>query len=170
VTYWTETCIFPRSKECINPGPAVEHDDDAILLQYPVGFAHGRLEPVGIGVVLYRAAIPVTAIHQIRRISDDEIDAVRRHLAHLLDAVAIEDGVDGKLLLDRIRVHGSHSVLCGLPMGRGTLREATRVGQASKAKGRFGEGPEESLPRLLRKSLFGEEPEKAEARRTAGRR
>src|SRR5580698_347716 len=24
----------------------------------------------------------------------------------------------------------------------------------------FGEGPEESLPRLLRKSLFGEEPEK----------
>jgi hypothetical protein len=76
-------------------------------------------------------------IYQIRRIGEDEVDAVRRHLAHLVDAVAIEDCVDRKLLLDRIRVHGSHSVLCGLPTGRGTLREATEVGQASKAKGRF---------------------------------
>jgi hypothetical protein len=29
-----------------------------------------------------------------------------------------------------------------------------------KRQAAFGEGPEESLPRLLRKSLFGEEPEK----------
>jgi len=137
VTYRTKPCIFPRSKERINLGSAVEHDGDAILLQYPVGFTHGRPEPVGIGVVRYRAAIPVTVIYQIRRISEDEVDAVRRHLSHLVDAVAIEDCVDGKLMLDDIRVHGSHSVLYGLPTGRGTLREATRVGQASKAKGSF---------------------------------
>jgi hypothetical protein len=82
VAYWTKARILPRSEERIDLGPTVEHDSDSILLQYPVGFAHGRPEPVGIGVVLYRAAVPVSVIYQIGWISEDKVDTVCRHVAH----------------------------------------------------------------------------------------
>ena len=45
-------------------------------------------------------------------------------------------------------------------MGRGTLRGATREGEASKAKGRFWGGHPKKIFALFAKSLFGEEPEK----------
>lgn len=45
-------------------------------------------------------------------------------------------------------------------MGRGTLRRATREGEASKVKERFSGGYPKKVFALFEKSLFGEEPEK----------
>lgn len=45
-------------------------------------------------------------------------------------------------------------------MNRGTLREATRAGQASKVKGRFLGGTRKKVFAHLRKVSFGEEPGK----------
>lgn len=45
-------------------------------------------------------------------------------------------------------------------MDRGTLREATRVGQASKVKRRFLGGTRKKVCAPFAESLFGEEPEK----------
>jgi len=59
--------------------PAVEHDGHAILLQHAIGFFHRRLEPGVIGIVLNGTSITVAVIHQIRRIGQDEIDAIRGH-------------------------------------------------------------------------------------------
>jgi hypothetical protein len=48
-------------------------------------------------------------------------------------------------------------------MSRGTLRRATRVGEASKVKGRFWGGTRRKFSRAFAKSLLGEEPEKQRA-------
>jgi hypothetical protein len=97
--------VFPCVEEYINLRPGVEHDGYAVHLEYPVRFPHRGLQPVGLRIVLDGASIAVAVIHQIRRVGEDEVCAVRRHLAHHLDAVAVKDRVDGKFLLDRIRVH-----------------------------------------------------------------
>ncbi len=75
------------------------------MLEYAVRFPHSRLEPVCLRVVLHGASVAVAVVHQVRRACEDEIDAVRRHLAHLLDTVAVKDCVDWKLLLNGVRVH-----------------------------------------------------------------
>jgi len=71
-----KTRLLPRLKESIDLRPAVEYDRYAILLQYAVRFFHSRLEPVGFRVVLDGAAIAVAVVHQIRRIGQNEIDAI----------------------------------------------------------------------------------------------
>jgi hypothetical protein len=81
--------FFPRREEGIDLRPAIEHNGHAIHLEYPVRFTHRGLEPVGVDVVLDAATAAVSVIHQIRRIGEDEIDAVCRHLAHDLDAIAL---------------------------------------------------------------------------------
>jgi len=50
-------------------------------------------------IVLNGASIAVAVVHQIRRIGEDEIDAIRRHLAHHFDAVAVKDLVGEAALL-----------------------------------------------------------------------
>ncbi len=54
-------------------------------------------------------------------------------------------------------------------MSRGTLREAMRVGKASKVKGRFSGGTRKKLLRCL-KSFLWEEPEKQSPAVPPGRR
>ena len=135
--------------------------------------AHRRFEPIGIGVILNAAPAAVAVVHQIRRVGEDEIDAVCRHLAHGLDAVALKDRVDWKLL-DRIRVHDVHSVLCGLPVNRGTpARSDAPPGEwvrLPRPRDAFREGPEESFRALSRENFVWRGTGKAEARRAAGRR
>jgi hypothetical protein len=47
------------------------------------------LEPALVDIVVNGASSEVTVIHEVWRIGEDEIDAVRWHLLHDLDAVAV---------------------------------------------------------------------------------
>src|SRR5260370_20495236 len=88
-----ETCAAPRFEERIDLRPSVEHDCDAVLLEYAVRFLHRGLEPALIDIVLNRASTAVAIVHQIRWIGEDEIDTVGRHLTHHLNAVTMKDQV-----------------------------------------------------------------------------
>lgn len=90
----------------------------------------------------------VAVVHQIRWIGKDEVHAVGWQLAHLLDAVAMQEGVDGNLLCDGLDVHDGHSV-CVVSRWAGAhcaeRRERVRLPRSRNA---FGEGPEESFRAL----------------------
>src|ERR1700744_1468664 len=96
-----KTRAAPGFKERIDLRPSVEHNGHAILLQYPIRFCHCGLEPDLIDIVLNHASTAVAIVHQIRRIGEDEIDGVSRHLLHDIDAVAVKDLVGESALLCR---------------------------------------------------------------------
>jgi hypothetical protein len=64
-----------------------------VRFQEPVHFGEGRSEPSVVGVVGDGGAGAGQVAGDVRRIGQDEIDAVRGHPAHEVDAVALQDGV-----------------------------------------------------------------------------
>jgi hypothetical protein len=103
-----KTCIAPCFEERIDLGLSVEHDGDAILLEYAVRLGHRRFKPALVDVVLNRASTSVAIVHEIGQIGKDEIDAVRGHLTHHFDAVAMKDLVGEVVLLCGCYVRGCH--------------------------------------------------------------
>src|SRR5260370_27513273 len=103
-----ETCAAPRFEERVDLRPSVEHDCDAVLLEYAVRFLHRGLEPALIDIVLNRPSTAVTVVHEIGRISEDEIYAIRGHLTHHFDAVAMKDLVGEVTLLSGYYGRGCH--------------------------------------------------------------
>src|ERR1700722_17452206 len=76
-----------------------------ILLEDAIRFPHGWLEPVCLRIILNTASAAVVVVHQIWRIGEDEIDAVRRHLPHDVNAVALHDGIDELFLSCSLCLH-----------------------------------------------------------------
>ena len=72
-----ETPAAPCLEERIDLRPSVEHHGYPVLLQYAIRFCHRRLQPGAIGIILDRAPCAVAVVHEIWRIGEDEIDAVR---------------------------------------------------------------------------------------------
>jgi len=103
VSHRLKTRFFPGCEELIHFRPAVEHDGYTVHLEHPVRFPHRGSEPVGVRIVLDRAAIAVAVVHQVRRVGEDEVDAVGRHLVHRLDAVAMKDLVGEAIRFDEAR-------------------------------------------------------------------
>ena len=98
MSHWPESCAAPRIEEMVGARPAVETYHQAVLLQDTICFGHRGFEPVIIPVILESAARTVAIIYQIRRVGEDEIDALGGHLLHDLDAIALDDAV-GNLCL-----------------------------------------------------------------------
>jgi hypothetical protein len=57
-----KTCIAPCFEERIDLGLSVEHDGDAILLEYAVRLGHRRFKPALVDVVLNRASTSVAIV------------------------------------------------------------------------------------------------------------
>ena len=94
----------PRGHEEIDFVPAVEADAEAFVFQDAIHFCKGRLEPAIIVVVGDTAAGAVAIVHEIRRIGQNEIDAVGWESTHEADAIAQQDGVDG---IETAAAHGA---------------------------------------------------------------
>src|ERR1017187_9832750 len=94
-----EACGFPSVHEQVDLVRAVERNAQAVGPQHAVHLAEGRFKPRAVVAVIRPAAAgAVAVVHQVRRISKDEIDARPRKAAHDLDAVAVDDAVEGNFL------------------------------------------------------------------------
>ena len=56
VSHGTEPRATPGIEEFVGARPAIETDHQSVRFQHAIGGGHGGLEPVGIGIVLQRAA------------------------------------------------------------------------------------------------------------------
>src|SRR5687767_3992691 len=93
VTYRSKTTFFPDRHEPINPRPAVKGGAQGIWFQNPIELPKCREEPI-IGIVSdASAAVAWNIIHEIRRIGENEVDALRRHRSHFGNAVGMNDTV-----------------------------------------------------------------------------
>ena len=129
--------VFPCREESIDFRPAIEHNGRAIHLEYPVRFMHRGLEPVGVDVVPDASTAPVSVIHQIRWIGENEIDAVCRHLAHDLDAIALHDAIDEPILNCGLCLHDL-DLLCGPGViSQDTHRQGARDGRSQGGRRLF---------------------------------
>ena len=83
-----------------------KHHCDPILLEKSVGFSHCRYQTIAIRVIRNSAACTIPVVHQVWRIYEYEIDAVRGHLEHDLNAVPMRNGVDDPVLNCSMCLHG----------------------------------------------------------------
>lgn len=93
-----KTRALPCCEELVYLRPAVEAEHQAVLPENSIGLRHRGLQPVAVHVVLNSAAIAISVVHQIRWVSQNEIEAVGSHLLHRLDAVGVEDLVAADLV------------------------------------------------------------------------
>jgi hypothetical protein len=56
---YVEAHTAPCVEELVGLRPAIERDHETVLLEKPVRFSEGRLEPVGVAVVLDRAILAI---------------------------------------------------------------------------------------------------------------
>src|SRR5882724_8287662 len=85
-----EAGFFPRFQKEFSARPTVEANAQPIILECSEHFCKSRLEPmvmIIIGVVVSSTAFG-TVIHQIRRISNDKIEGIRRDLPENFDTIA----------------------------------------------------------------------------------
>jgi hypothetical protein len=94
-----ETGFPPSRHEAVHPRPAVKSGAKGVGLKNAIHSPKGRLNP---GIVVVAAAPPSIAgsvVYKIRRVGDDDVDAVARHRPHDGDAIAEDDlaqkGADG---------------------------------------------------------------------------
>jgi hypothetical protein len=71
VTDGPKASIAPRFDKLLNARPAVETEDQAILLENAMGFDECRLQPRITGVVLESAPCAVAEVQEIRRVSEN---------------------------------------------------------------------------------------------------
>ncbi|MDP2660001.1 MAG: hypothetical protein Q8R28_04665 [Dehalococcoidia bacterium] len=74
--------------------PAVEADAEAVWLEQPGDLGEGGLHPAAVHVAGDVAAVAVAVVDQVGRVGHDQVHTGRGHLAHHLDAVAVDDAVD----------------------------------------------------------------------------
>jgi hypothetical protein len=93
VPHDAEAGVTVGAAETVGLGPAVEADAKAVRLENAVHFGKGGAEPCAVVVVHDGAAIAGLVARDIRRVGQDEIDAVGGKLRENIEAVAVDEGV-----------------------------------------------------------------------------
>ena len=93
VTDDAETRLAPCLHEAVGMRPAVEADSEAVAAKNAEHLRESWLEPGVVVVVRDGAPVARNVARDIRRVRQDEIDAVRRKLRENAEAVALDDRV-----------------------------------------------------------------------------
>ena len=88
--YNAKSCFFEGSDKRVCMVPAVKANRKTAVAQDAIHLVKGGLHPVASGVACDAAPRAVTVIHQIRRISDNQIYAVGCNGLHERDAIPVK--------------------------------------------------------------------------------
>ena len=93
VAYRAESRCPERLHESVGVRPAVEGQAEAIRGEHAIHFREGWLEPRVVVVVAYLATVAWCVGNKVRRVREDEIDALIGQCRKGLYAVGVEDGI-----------------------------------------------------------------------------
>ena len=89
-----KTCFAPRRDEQIGFVPTIKADAEGIPRQDAIHGGKGGFKPGSVVVVDDGASATILILGDVGRISDDQIRATGWELRHLINAVAVDDGVE----------------------------------------------------------------------------
>src|SRR4051794_12503844 len=89
-----ESSGLPGGKERINPVPAVETDQKAVVLEHAVHLRDRGHQPLVRFVIGDRSAIAGGVADQVRGVGGDKVHTSRWHLPHHLHAVTWNNPID----------------------------------------------------------------------------
>ena len=101
--------LAPCVNELLGARPSVEAKHDVVSFENAISLFHCRPEPKTISRVIAEcASCAVTKTDEVRWISEDEIDALGRHLREDVDTVAVNHLVEKAILLHEHCGRGVH--------------------------------------------------------------